>query len=97
MIWFKINFVLPCIIASRRPPFQRTFQEDELNSSASKQFKIKNISDINETLSKYLDTGYMYSKQLDKAVLYRMEECYQSVFKLTDYIPIDDTCSTIPQ
>ena len=47
--------VLPIIIIPpRKPQFERIFQEDELNSSAYKRFKINTLSDINETLLKYL-------------------------------------------
>ena len=69
---------------------KRPFQEDKLNSSAYKQLKIRNISDMKETLSKYLDTEYMYSKQLDTTVFHKIEEIYLSVSKITDFIRIDD-------
>ena len=55
--------VLPTIITGpHKPPFKRILQEDRLNSSAYKQLRINNLSDISEKLLKYLGI-YMRSKQ----------------------------------
>lgn len=80
--------VLPKITKQRKPPVQRNIIEDE-----RKQFldsdRIRNFSDINDTLLEVLEDDFLLKRYEDRAVFYALETDEFSVPKITVCIRID--------
>ena len=87
---------LPNIVSSRKAPFQRIFQADELESKAYNKLKIASFSDIGEHLLKYLEKNYKFSSHEDHAVFYKIETNEMSIPLITESIRIDDKLRVRP-
>ena len=73
--------VLPTSSTTRKPPFPRVFQPDEIESKAYQELKISSLSDVNDGLLKFLDKGYKYVRNSNNVVCYKLEEKNDSIFQ----------------
>jgi hypothetical protein len=78
----------PTIPKIRKPPTQRTFQEDEF-AKFKKLDTITDFDDIRDSLLKHLDHQFSFSRYEDHAIFYKMEKNNLSVPEVTVCIRVD--------
>ena len=78
----------PSIPKVRKPPTQRTFQENEF-AKFKEQDTIKDFGDINNSLLKHLDHRFSFSRYDDHAIFFKMEKNDLSVPEVTVCIRVD--------
>ena len=75
--------------ASRKPPTQRVYQQDEM-AAYKATFNVRNFDDVNESLLEFLPPGYIYEKFEDHVVFSKIERDEFSVPTFTETIRIDN-------
>ena len=85
----KTPSVFPSLSTPRKLPTQRIFRQDELKSKKYLKLSITEFSEVNESLLKYLEDGFKFSKYEEYVYFYRMQAENSPIPKITESIRID--------